>query len=134
MIVSRSGIYSGHYWENIGFNIDADIHGDLYKDQDDAFQKSIVDALHKGAKGHPSLTGAAQVIGNDDSIKAFLIAPDEGPAKEGEVAKKDPYTDAWGKMQDEIGKIIPKLQDKNNKNRWEIVKYHLRKIRREKSK
>ncbi|KAF4506048.1 hypothetical protein G6O67_006170 [Ophiocordyceps sinensis] len=126
MIVSRKGIYGGHYWENIGFDLEKPMHGDLYKDQEDAFQKSILDALEKGSTdgGHPALTEAAKIMADDDTIKAYLMVPDTGPSEEGEEAKPEPYKEHWRRMQEKIGEIIPKLSNIDDANRWQVVTYY----------
>lgn len=120
-IVSETGIYAGHYWEDVGFNLDPEIALERgYRDQADAFQRSIIDALHTSVPGHTALAGAvADIIGRGDNIKAFLMVPDEGPGGE-----EHPYADAWAHMQAEIGMIIPRLQDTNDINRWQVVPYH----------
>lgn len=124
VIYSRKGIYSGHYWENIGFSLDEDKHGDLYSDQEDAFQKSIIDALRDGATSdegvdHRSLSEVADRI-NDESIQAFLIIPATGQSDD-DIGPPDPYRDAWERMKTQIGEIIPALADEA---RWSEYKYH----------
>ncbi|KAK2760716.1 hypothetical protein FQN54_001951 [Arachnomyces sp. PD_36] len=125
VICSHKGVYSGHYWENIGFKLDKHIHGDLYSSQEEAFQKSILDGLKHGATSgsgvvdHRSLSEVADQI-NDDHIRAFLIIPATGDSSEG-IGPPDPYRNAWEEMKKQIGEIIPALADQNN---WEEYQYH----------
>lgn len=125
LIVSRKGMYIGHYWENIGFNLDLEIHGDLYQNKEEAFEKSVIDALNGRPKykAHPPLTSAKDQL-DDESIKAFLIIPDTGDAGPGQEPPLDPYRNEWNRMKAEVGKIVPRLANTADQKHWQEVTYH----------
>lgn len=117
MIYSRKGVYAGHYWEDIGFNLNKELQGDLYANKEEAFQVSVLDALRdgvtddEGAKEHQSLSEVAERI-TDKHIRAFLIIPETGEAEVG-IGPEDPYRDEWDRMKESITEIIPALADED---------------------
>lgn len=53
----------------------------MYGSQEEAFQKTVIDMLTHGADNqaqNPLAGEAANAMKDDDTIKAFLILPDEG--------------------------------------------------------
>ncbi|RYP14250.1 hypothetical protein DL765_006501 [Monosporascus sp. GIB2] len=120
VLVSRKGAFMGHYWENIGFNLDEEEHGDLYPDQETAFRRSILDLLHQGSRDHQSLDVLARQNSlADDHLQAFLMIPDTGNAAEG-LGPPDPYREYWNRMKAEINRIFPILAEPN---RWFEYQY-----------
>jgi len=104
VIVSRTAVYFGHYYENLSFNPDDDVP--YARDPQAAFQNTVLNGLrsgipnaHSGVPDQDSLTAhAADFQGG----RAFLIVPLLGPDDE-----RNPYKDQWNQMQTTIRGIIP---------------------------
>jgi hypothetical protein len=135
-IVSRKGVYVGHYWENIAFAPDQeqlevkDKEGVLIwtETPDQIFQRTVIEGLRKGIKiQQDSLTKYAPAL-TDDHVQAYLIRPrisqpraeqienDPGSA----IPLPDGYEQQWQLMRNEVVSQIPKIGEPG---RWTEVIY-----------
>jgi hypothetical protein len=108
VIVSRKGVFIGHYWENISFHTDED-HPlwEKYEDQNKIFFETVIKGIRDGkgtgsTKEQDSLRLAAPKL-NDEHIKAYLIRPDTNADEDGD------YRELWDQMKAEAIKYIPKI-------------------------
>lgn len=124
IIVSRQAVYIGHYWESISFWTNDEwlkSNGGPFKDQDDAFQKTVIKGLTEGAragKEQVMLKGKDKWL-NDDYTQAYLMIPNKNSA-----GKNDPYRDQWKQMIAKAGEFIPKLIEKNDDGTWKRIHEH----------
>lgn len=137
-IISRKGVYFGHYWESISFHPDAkqlkhvdENNEEWWETPEEIFVRTVINGLRRGmSKQQTSLTSVAPAIA-DDHIKAYLIRPKWSKAKEDENDEyknkpppanplPDGYPDKWQRMKDEAVRLIPKL---NEPDRWKEVLY-----------
>jgi hypothetical protein len=134
-IMSRKGVYIGHYWENIAFDPDQEqlIHEDLEgvewtETPDQAFERSVIDGLRSGIKlEQESLTSVKTALA-DDSVRAYLIHPTRSAAKELQLQNDpnsasplpDGYPTHWQRMKEEVIRIIPTI---NQPGRWSEILY-----------
>lgn len=135
IIISRRGVYMGHYWESISFNPDK-VWLDHYGDKDKCFEKTVIDGLTSGVRSggsqeQVSLKGQASKI-EDQYIKAYLMIPTES---NNDVV--DGYRDRWTQMKDTVNEFVPTINTPPlppppgtvpppgpaPKNRWTEVKY-----------
>ncbi|QIX01237.1 hypothetical protein AMS68_006754 [Peltaster fructicola] len=119
VILSRMGYFIAHYWESISFSPDPVWK---FKDDQDAFKKTIEIPLTQGAGGymrraHPRLGSAASSFSGDD-VRAFLIKPSIN-------IHSDPngYRWQWDKMKTIIGGILPALDPTQYASRWQEITY-----------
>ncbi|KAH7063894.1 hypothetical protein BKA63DRAFT_538387 [Paraphoma chrysanthemicola] len=130
-IISRKGVYIGHYWENIAFATDNDFLL-KYETQKKAFEETVLKGLRDGIKDEwepqemvqESLTEFASKYA-DDHIYAYLIRPriaynQDYPGEQDDVEKIDGYPKEWQDMKDLVLKLIPKLEDPD---RWKTRIY-----------
>jgi hypothetical protein len=114
-IISRTGVYATHWWENVSFDPDAEWRDPPDQTNDDLFQTTVIDVIRNGGTYHPKLD--ASLIA-DDSIRAYLVRPTQtsleaGPSDVG-------YPDQWQQIRDTVGDIIPALKDAS---RWKDCPY-----------
>jgi hypothetical protein len=131
-IVSRTGIYMAHYWENIAFAPDPDWveeHGSVEK----CFENTVISPLKDGAKGpiqkkkiaQVSLQSKAAEFNKDDiNIKAYLLVPSKAFDDAPETYKA--YRAKWKKIRKTVGEMIPALKEgtlKNPNPLWTEITY-----------
>lgn len=119
-MISSRGVFVGHYWENIGFNPDKDLHGDLYPDQETAFQKYMLSLLKRGSSEHNDFNQLKRTI-EDDYLLAYLMISDTGPSDDG-IRRKDPYRDFWERIKTAVNGKFPILA--RFPDRWSEYIYH----------
>jgi hypothetical protein len=109
VVVSRKGVFIGHYWENISFQTDKDhpLWEKYNKDQNKIFFETVIKGMRDGkgtgsTKEQDSLRLAAPKL-NDEHIKAYLIRPDTNADEDGD------YRELWDQMKAEAVKYMPKL-------------------------
>lgn len=122
-VISRRGVFIGHWWENLSFSIDDDLLEKWApKTPEQIFQINVLDGIKNGVTelGKPSqmsLTKFAQELG-DEHVRAFLIRPNQN--KDRNSNGKDGYPEQWQRMRDEVVRILPKI---NEDGRWQTVIY-----------
>jgi hypothetical protein len=121
-IISRRGVYMGHYWETISFDPDAE---DLAQSTaEEIFEDTVIRGLRSGIPGpkrpsQMSLTRFAQQLG-DEHVKAYLIRPNQNAQQNANGIVG--YSEQWQRMKDEIVRILPKVGEPG---RWEDVIYNV---------
>ncbi len=115
-IISRTGVYFAHYWENISFAPDR-IH--FKGDAEKAFEGTVVKGLREGVskrgfEQQASLAGAVPDLA-DDHVKVYLMRPTE--AWDDRVGA---YQDKWDRMKEIVVELIPKVAEDG---RWQEVTY-----------
>ncbi|KAL0933928.1 uncharacterized protein CTRU02_210727 [Colletotrichum truncatum] len=121
VLVSRKGAFTGHYFESISFDPDADSLS-TYGDKDTAFDKSVIELIRNGnsnRNAHPSLAMVKEKI-DDPSLRAWLVIPSDGATDEHGNVAPDPYRDAWEKLKTFVTSEFPGLKEPG---RWLEVKY-----------
>jgi hypothetical protein len=115
VIISRKGIWIGHFWENISFATDDDhqFWEKYNKDQDKIFEESVIKGMRNGKgsgknKEQDSLRLATPKF-DDDHIKAYLVHPTSNHEENGD------YREYWDRMKAEAVTHIPKL---GQPDRW----------------
>ncbi len=102
VVVSRTGAYIGHYFENLSFDPDPDVpYGG---DPEAAFQNTVLNGLEFGIKrrnkiDQDSLKAHAH---NLQGGRAFLIVPVNGPDDQ-----QMPYQNMWNRMQRSVQAMVP---------------------------
>jgi hypothetical protein len=122
-VISRKGVYIGHYWESIAFSPDED----LLKDGDTQqaiFQRTVLNGLKDGISdpdrpSQMSFTKFAQQLG-DDFVKAYLIRPNVN--SEDNADGRDGYPDEWRRMKDVVVGALPKIGEPG---RWTEIIYNV---------
>ncbi|KAH3907932.1 hypothetical protein HBI56_151500 [Parastagonospora nodorum] len=117
-IISRKGVYMGHYWEDISFVTDQSLIGGE-DTQEAIFERTVLNGIRDGIKGpkratQMSFTRFAQELG-DEHVRAFLIRPDRNSADGPEG-----YPVQWQKMKEVVVSIMPKIAEDG---RWNEVIY-----------
>jgi hypothetical protein len=120
IIISRRGVYLGHFWENISFATDdTHVFWKKYKeDQDKIFFETVIKGMRNGKgtgsrKEQDSLRLAASKF-DDDHLKAYLIHPVSDWQQTGD------YRKYWDQMKAEAITHLPKLGEQG---RWEEHSY-----------
>ncbi|KAI4681953.1 hypothetical protein J4E81_009715 [Alternaria sp. BMP 2799] len=120
VIVSRRGVWMGHFWENISFDTDHDHHfWDKYKgDQDKIFTETVIKGMRNGKgrgrnKQQDSLRLNADKF-KDNHVRAYLIHPETNADESGD------YREYWDKMKEEACIYLPKLREPT---RWKEHAY-----------
>jgi hypothetical protein len=119
VIVSRLGVYIGHYWENISFDPDADWL-EVYGTAERAFQQTVIKGLTQGIRPNAripeqvSLKNQAKYIA-DNYIRAYLMIPDADAN-----GNPDGYRPQWNAMKGTVNKFVPTLA---TGDRWREVTY-----------
>ncbi|KAF1917524.1 hypothetical protein BDU57DRAFT_513823 [Ampelomyces quisqualis] len=138
VVISRKGVYIGHYWESIAFAPD-DVQRFYVDDRkatdEEMLQLSVLDGLEKGIPGRTgsekfqmSLTRFASILA-DEHVKAYLIRPRKSHQQD-QDEETDPnhtvapelmgYPEQWKKMKDTVTRILPKIGEDG---RWVEVIY-----------
>lgn len=117
-IISRRGIFIGHWWENLSFDPDDDLLKGTTTEE--IFEKSVLKGIRDGITepgraSQMSLTRFAAELG-DEHVRAFLIRPHESFEK-----NPDGYPAQWELMRQEVVRILPKIGEDN---RWQTVIYN----------
>ncbi|KAE8371193.1 hypothetical protein BDV26DRAFT_286978 [Aspergillus bertholletiae] len=71
-IISRKGVYTTHWWENVSFDPDDIWRNPADQTDDEIFQATVIDILRNGGRYHPKLD---KNLIEDDYIQAYLIRP-----------------------------------------------------------
>ncbi|KAF9873215.1 hypothetical protein CkaCkLH20_09378 [Colletotrichum karsti] len=121
VLVSRRGVFMGHYFEDISFDPEARWLR-KYGGKENAFDKTVIDLIKNGKRAknaHPSLAAVKEKI-DDSSLRAWLVIPSDGATDGQGNAVTDPYRDAWTKLESFVKREFPQL---NQDLRWSEVKY-----------
>jgi hypothetical protein len=135
-IVSRKGVYMGHYWESISFH--ADSFWKKYYDVDDdedVFKETVIKGLEDGIPrtpkrkswDQPSLTDYKELFDGEDTY-AYLMIPESAVDENDQQLYKEKFEDRWQQIKATVNKIIPVLQDEK---RWVEHKYYPRRFKEE---
>ncbi|KAJ6039688.1 hypothetical protein N7444_008593 [Penicillium canescens] len=113
-IISRTGVYAAHYFENVSFEPDPFWRTGDHTTNDQLFQYTVIDVLRNGGRYHPRLN-AARI--EDDTIRAYLIYPAQTSK---ESADDVGYSVRNEQIRTTVGEIVPTLQDGS---RWTNIPY-----------
>lgn len=116
VIVSRTGVYFTHWWENLTFDLE-DTDKLKGKGKKALLDRAINPLKQGGSTSLPSLTGKADFF-KDDSVRAFLIRPFAGAQQ-----NPDPYREDWDAIKTTVAGIIPALDLSTHADRWKEVTY-----------
>jgi hypothetical protein len=111
-IISRKGVYMGHYWESLSFapeGEDLEPFGTVEK----AFQATVIDGLKKGVTGQQKPLKASQI--EDEYIRAYLMIPTESWD-----GVDNGYRDMWDELKKTVGELVPTLK---NEELWTRIRY-----------
>jgi hypothetical protein len=122
-VISRKGVYIGHYWESIAFATDEKFlkDGDT---QQAIFQRTVLDGLknginNPGRSSQMSFTRFAEQLG-DDFVKAYLIRPNVNGNSNDDG--RDGYPDEWRRMKELVVSLLPKIGEPG---RWTEIVYNV---------
>jgi len=116
IVVSRKGVYIGHFWESISFYTDKDnsLWEKHKEDQNKIFFETVIKGMRDGkgvgpTKQQDSLRRAAPDM-DDPDVRAYLIRPNKNAKEDGD------YRVYWDQMKEEVFKYFPTI--KNDSKRW----------------
>ncbi|KAF2028202.1 hypothetical protein EK21DRAFT_70342, partial [Setomelanomma holmii] len=127
-IISRKGVFLGHYWESKSFSPDDGERlplTDGKKETDDqvwdrTVKKGLTDGINIKGEGVPQQKSLTELAKNfrDDDIKAYIIRPRKSQAQEvAEEAGASPepeakwgYPERWDEMRTIVEDLIPKVK------------------------
>ncbi|KAF3385661.1 hypothetical protein DPV78_012376 [Talaromyces pinophilus] len=119
VIISRRGVYTGHYWESISFSPDPAWEA-TYDTPEKAFRRTVIRGLEQGIgpnRDPPeqvSLKNQAPKF-EDSYIRAYLMIPDTDYN-----LNPEGYRPQWNAMRNTINRLVPTLA---TGDRWREVKY-----------
>lgn len=132
VVVSRTGVYMAHYWENIAFAPDPDWiieHGT----PENVFEQTVIKGLRVGVQGvdplpeQISLTKVASQITAGENIKGYIIGPDKNFDFKENPGNYETYKERWARIRKTVGEIIPALKDDDPVNSpnplWTEIRY-----------
>lgn len=118
-VISRTGFYFAHYWENVSFDPDDDILKKRKRTKEKQFQMTVLEPLNDGwpksTKNQQMGLGKHGQEIEDGDIKAYLIRP-----RDSFDGTEDGYRDQWDQIKARVGEFLPKLQDDS---KWEEITY-----------
>lgn len=125
VIVSRSAVYTGQYWENIALSPSETYLNDHGGTSEEAFQVNVIQGIVKGKKGaQDSLKVFAKSVNKGGRARGYLIVPDT--PSENTPGLYDVYKQRWAAMRRTVGELIPELAEPDpatSNPLWTEIKY-----------
>jgi hypothetical protein len=124
-IVSKKGVYMGHYWESISFYPDPHWTKVYKGTEKDVFENTVIKGLKDGIRSQaggswdqPPLTDYKHLFDGEDT-QAFLMFPKSADHDDVKVYKEK-YQPRWKQMKETINEILPVLK---GRRKWRDYKY-----------